>query len=198
MTKIIVFSGSHGVGKTSLVKRIAKEFVINHSDSKIKIFNEINSGFYKIGLALNGKGYDFDEVMFSQQKAFDLGYEIIKYYLTRSYDNRTILMDRSCIDTLIYSNYFINKNQQTAHYQEMLDKMYLQCAEIIDKVQHILVPPFNDFESLDERMNVQERDEIWKDFITYFTYVPKYSKMLTPQTTELRYKEIFPLLGIKH
>jgi nicotinamide riboside kinase len=192
MCKIIAFSGSHGVGKTSLVKKFAE-----HISADLKVFHEINTGLFKIGYALNGRAYDFDEVMFSQKQAFDLGYALIKYYLSKE-DDRIILSDRSCIDTMIYTQYFLQKNPQyISKYAPMMEEMMEKNLEISSKIEHILVPPFEDFDDVSERMSVEERDLIWQAVASYFSKnVGSYLK-LAGASTDLRYEEVCQFLSSK-
>jgi thymidylate kinase len=160
--KIISISGSHGVGKTSLINLIVDKFKVDNS--KIKFFKEINSGLFNIGFVLNGKAYDFDEVMFSQQKAFYLGYETLKYYLSRN-DDRLVITDRSCVDTFVYTDYFLKKNaDELPKYAGILLDMQAKSQEILRNAHHVFLPPFKDFEALEDRMSVSDRDIIWKNF----------------------------------
>ncbi|MCL2567069.1 MAG: AAA family ATPase [Alphaproteobacteria bacterium] len=167
MCKIISISGSHGVGKTSLINLIVDKFEVD--STKIKFFKEINSGLFNIGFALNGKAHDFDEVMFSQQKAFYLGYEILKYYLNRNNDNRLVITDRSCVDTFVYTDYFLKKHpNEMPKYADVLADMQSKSQEILQNVHHVFLPPFKDFEILEDRMSVSDRDLIWHNFQKYF------------------------------
>ena len=188
--KIISISGSHGVGKTSLINLIVNKF--DPYSEKFKFFKEINSGLFNIGFALNGKAHDFDEVMFSQEKAFYLGYETLKYYLNRTNDERVIITDRSCIDTYVYTDYFLKKHpEELVKYAELLEDMKIKSKEILSKVQHIFLPPFKDFEALEERMNLSDRDIIWKNFQECFLN-ERNDKfiILESNTTNERYHEI--------
>jgi thymidylate kinase len=160
--KIISISGSHGVGKTSLINLVQEKFDVN--SAKIKFFKEINTGLFNIGFALNGRAIDFDEVMFSQQKAFNLGYETLKYYLNRN-DDRLIITDRSCVDTFVYTDYFLKKNAaELPKYAGVLADMQTKSQEILQHVHHVFLPPFKDFEALEDRMSVSDRDIIWHNF----------------------------------
>ncbi len=185
MCKIISFSGSHGVGKTSLIGLLIRSFG-NNPDS-YKFFHEINSGLFNIGFNLNGVAYDFDEVVFSQNQAFLLGYNVAKYYLSRTKDSRLVISDRSCVDTYIYTNHFINKNPSIAHkYSDMILDMKHKSDEIMKEVHHILLPPFKDFNKADDRMSMEERDSIWSLFLEYAKSNKsfKYSVLMDPTTQE--------------
>ena len=195
MSYIVAFSGSHGVGKTSLVNKFDQALNSNHLNTPYKIFKEFNTGLYNMGFALNGKGYDFDEVMFSQEQAFNLGYNVIKYYLSRNNDDRVIFMDRTAVDTYLYTYYFAKKFHKSNTYQSLLADMKLKSLEVTKKIHHILVPPFEDFEAISDRMSVIERDEVWQEFLSFFNVDPtaKFS-LLKGKTTECRYKEIMDML----
>ncbi len=196
MSHIIAFSGSHGVGKTSLVNKFDDALSYNASfNTPYKIFKEFNTGLYNMGFALNGKGYDFDEVMFSQEQAFYLGYNVIKYYLSRENDDRLIFMDRTAVDTYLYTYYFAKKMNKSKQYQSLLQDMHVKSLEIAKKVRHILVPPFEDFEVISDRMSVNERDQVWQEFLLFFNneLTNKFS-ILQGKTTDFRYKEIIEML----
>lgn len=198
MCKIISISGSHGVGKTSLLKLIVKDS--NLSEEQVKFFNEFNTGFFNMGFAFNCDGHDFDEVIFSQSKAFDLGYETIKYYLTRKEDRRIIITDRSCLDTYVYTDYFLSKNQDKAgRYINLIEDMKAKSKEILEHVKHVFLPPFQDFENLEDRMSLSSRDEIWNSFKDKFL-INKHNNILVLQsdTTAERCKEITDLITLLH
>jgi hypothetical protein len=199
MSYIIAFSGSHGVGKTSLVNKFDDALGYNNLNSPHKIFKEFNTGLYNMGFALNGKGYDFDEVMFSQEQAFYLGYNVIKYYLSREDDDRLIFMDRTAVDTYIYTNYFAKKMHKSKNYQSLLQDMHVKSLEISKKVRHILVPPFEDFEVISDRMSIVERDQVWQDFLSFFNIeLNNKHSILQGKTTELRYREILEIIEQYH
>lgn len=202
MAFIVSFSGSHGVGKTSLVDSISKCLATSVKENQnYKIFKEINTGLFNIGLALNGNGFDFDEVMFSQKQAFDLGYNICKYYGTKDQDKRIIFTDRSCVDTYIYTKYFVSKlleNYDKSKYDSLLKEMAEKSADILKYVNTILIAPFNDFEVLQDRMSIQSRDEVWQEFLTYFDSITSTSSMVyktNKQTTAERCKEVVDILN---
>lgn len=195
MCKIISISGSHGVGKTSLLNLIVKN--PDFQEGRIKFFSEFNSGLFNMGFPLNGEAYDFDEVMFSQSKAFSLGYETIKYYLDRRYDKRLILTDRSCLDTYIYTDYFLKKHSEHMDkYSSLLKEMQEKSKEVLNEINHIILPPFKDFEILEDRMSLLDRDNIWNNFNTHFLN-PKNDKVivLSSNTTQERYEEIIDLIN---
>ncbi|MDR0484877.1 MAG: ATP-binding protein [Alphaproteobacteria bacterium] len=200
MCKIISISGSHGVGKTSLIDLIINNFS-EHSE-KIKFFKEFNSGLFAIGFALNGKAHDFDEVMFSQQKAFSLGYETLKYYLDRKSDKRLIITDRSCVDTYVYTDYFLKKHpEEFRKYSKLLEDMKTKSQEILREVNHVFLPPFKDFEVLEDRMSLNDRDIIWHNFQECFLS-EKDAKCVILETNStlerydeiLQHKEITPVI----
>jgi len=169
MSRIIAISGSHGVGKTTLVKSIKTTFNLENNTQNVKIFNEINTNLFNLGLALNGVSYDFDEIMFSQKKAFDLGLEIAQYYFHRNHDKRVILLDRSFIDTYIYTKYFLEQEEsQIQNYKKMLNEMEKKCLENLDKVYHILLLPLTTFDGINERMSISEQKLIWDEFVLFF------------------------------
>ena len=195
MCKIISISGSHGVGKTSLLNLISKDSDL--PPEKIKFFSEFNSGLFNMGFALNGKAHDFDEVMFSQLKAFTLGYETAKYYLGRNEDERLIITDRSCVDTYIYTDYFLKKHSEHMEkYSKLLKDMKEKSKEILSEMNHIFLPPFKDFEILEDRMSLSDRDNIWENFKEHFLS-PKHDKsvVLSSNTTQERYKEIIEMIN---
>jgi hypothetical protein len=196
MVKIIALSGSHGVGKTSLVNKIFNE--IQHQDSDnvaVKTFNEINTGLFNLGFCLNGKGIDFDEVMFSQKQAFDLGYNLFNYYLSRKNDNRIVFSDRSPVDTYIYSLYFLKQDQDNFNkYSSTIKEMEEKSFEIATKIETILVPPFEDFDQTAIRMNNKQQLDIWQIFKDYFSNNDNiHYKILKNQTTTSRFNEIMDL-----
>lgn len=194
MCKIISISGSHGVGKTSLLNLIVKDSDL--PSDRIKFFSEFNSGLFNMGFALNGKAHDFDEVMFSQSKAFDLGYETAKYYLDRINDTRLIITDRSCVDTYVYTDYFLRKHpEQMDKYSNLLNSMKEKSKELLREMNHIFLPPFKDFEILEDRMSLLDRDNIWESFNNHFL-TPKHEKsfVLSSNTTKDRYKEIIDMI----
>jgi deoxyadenosine/deoxycytidine kinase len=169
MSRIIAISGSHGVGKTTLVKSIKTTFNLENNTQNVKIFNEINTNLFNLGLALNGVSYDFDEIMFSQKKAFDLGLEIAQYYFHRNHDKRVILLDRSFIDTYLYTKYFLEQEEsQIQNYKKMLNEMEKKCLENLDKVYHILLLPLTTFDGINERMSISEQKLIWDEFVLFF------------------------------
>ena len=202
MAFIVSFSGSHGVGKTSLVDSISQFLSASFQENQdYKIFKEINTGLFNIGLALNGNGFDFDEVMFSQKQAFYLGYNILKYYGTKEADKRVIFTDRSCIDTYMYTKYFVAKlvdNQDKKKYDSLLKDMAEKSEDILKHIHTILIAPFNDFEVLQDRMSIQSRDEVWQEFLTYFDLMASKQCMFyktDTQTTEDRCKEVMDILN---
>ncbi len=197
MAIILSFSGSHGVGKTSLVNKISNEYALNFSNQDYKIFKEINTGLFNIGFSLNGNGFDFDEVIFSQKQAFDLGYNLINYYLNKKNDDRLIITDRSCIDTYLYTQYFISKSKDSSDYHSVLLDMHNKSIDIMSKIISILVPPFNDFEILTDRMSIEQRDEIWSSFVNYFNENQKTSLVYIAkgQSTDKRSTEVLDILS---
>lgn len=194
MYKIIAFSGSHGVGKTSLVNKICAN-INKTSQNQYKIFNEFNTGLYNMGFSLNGNGLDLDEVVFSQQQAFNLGYNTAKYYLNKHTDTRLIITDRSCIDTYLYTKYFVTKANQTSTYASLLQDMEAKSNQIANNIFTYLVPPFNDFDKTEVRMTIDERDDIWCLFKDYFAK-QNLCNTLTSNTTTERYKEFLSNLNI--
>ncbi|UQY80740.1 NadR/Ttd14, AAA domain conataining protein [Candidatus Hepatincola sp. Av] len=186
MCKFIAFSGSHGVGKTTLINKIAERL-----DSKIKIFNEINTGLARIGFPLNANGHDFHETMFAQKQAFDLSYNTILFYLSRQYEERIIVSDRSCLDTYIYTSYFLSKYpEHQEEYGSLLADMAEKSKEIVEKVTHVFLPPFYDFEETNMRMTIEDRNAIWQKFLEYLAEnsSPK-SLILEGANTTLRLEE---------
>lgn len=201
MAFIVSFSGSHGVGKTSLVNNISNHLPSFLKENKdYKILKELNTSLFNIGLSLNGNGFDFNEVMFSQKQAFDLGYNICKYYIEKDSDNRIIFTDRCCVDTYLYTKYFLSKKLDVVNeYSDMLKDMELKTAEIIKNITTILISPFQDFEVLDDRMSIQERDDVWLEFLNYFDSMSNkcvYYKT-NRQTTQERCLEVVSLLNPK-
>lgn len=163
MCQFIAFSGSHGVGKTTLINKIAERL-----DSKIKVFNEINTGLAHIGFPLNANGHDFHETMFAQKQAFYLSYHTICYYLSREFEERIVVSDRSCLDTYIYTSYFLNQYpEHKEEYAALLADMATKSKEIMDKVTHVFLPPFVDFEETNMRMSMEDRNTIWHMFLQY-------------------------------
>jgi thymidylate kinase len=198
MAIVLSFSGSHGVGKTSLVSKISSQYSTNFINNEdYKIFKEINTGLFNIGFSLNRNGFDFDEVIFSQKQAFDLGYNLINYYLNKKNDKRLIITDRSCIDTYLYTKYFVSKMKDVNLYKDVLLDMHNKSIEVMSKIINILVPPFNDFEILTDRMSIEQRDEIWESFTQYFSEYKKTSLVYTAkaQSTEARSIEVLDILS---
>ena len=198
MAIVLSFSGSHGVGKTSLVNKISSQYSANFINNEdYKIFKEINTGLFNIGFSLNGNGFDFDEVIFSQKQAFDLGYNLINYYLNKKNDERLIITDRSCIDTYLYTKYFVSKMKDISLYKELLLDMHNKSIEVMCKIINILVPPFSDFEILTDRMSIEQRDEIWESFTQYFSEYKKSSLVYTAQgqSTDKRSIEVLDILS---
>ncbi len=194
MCKIISISGSHGVGKTSLFNLIMEDSYL--LTEKIKYFKEFNGALFNMGFSLNGKGYDFDEVIFSQSKAFYLGYDTAKYYLAREQDDRLIITDRSCIDTYIYTDYFLSENSKyIKKYSDLLENMKNKSKEILQEVKHIFLPPFKDFEVLENRMSASDRDAVWDNFKNHFLNNENNNiTVLSSNTTVERHKEIINIM----
>lgn len=186
MCQFIAFSGSHGVGKTTLINKIAERL-----DSKIKIFNEINTGLAHIGFPLNANGHDFHETMFAQQQAFDLSYATICFYLARDFEERIVVSDRSCLDTYIYTSYFLEKYpEHQVRYAELLTDMANKSKEVVNKVTHVFLPPFTDFEETNMRMSMADRNAIWDRFLQYLKVnSPSNALVLNGATTTHRVEE---------
>lgn len=197
MHKIIAFSGSHGVGKTSLFTKIKD----SHEGEKLKFFKEFNTGLYNIGFSLNGNGYDFNEVMFSQNVAFHLAYETLNYYLNKENYPYKLVFDRTCVDTYLYTKFFLKRNSNWAEeFQHIERDLYKKSKEILkhENIYHMLCPPFKDFDDRD-RMNIEERDEIWFMFLEFFceNCPAKNYKVLEGATTAERYEEFNGFINTK-
>lgn len=165
MSKLIALSGSHGVGKTTLFAKLADK--VSDNDMDYKLFSEVNSGLFNLGFALNGEGNP-DDIFFSQQVAFDVGYAIIDYYSTKS-DNTIVILDRSCIDTYIYTKYFFDNSEIEVQnkYINMLNQMEIKCQSIVNYINNVIIYPFSQFNTKN-RMDYQSQSIIHQYFLDYF------------------------------
>ena len=171
MSKIYLLSGTHLSGKSSLMKQIDNLLNDNLlSKEDIKIFHEINYGLFKIGFLLNGKG-SIDELLFSQLQSLILYINIIKFYLKHDDIYKTIIIDRSFIDTIIYTRYFLkNIHNNYKLPQEFID-LEKEGLSLLNKLHHILIMPCNfSISKLSDkdRMNLKSRAEIHDIFTSTF------------------------------
>jgi thymidylate kinase len=133
--------------------------------------------------------------MFSQKCAFDLSYSLIKYYASRTTDQRIVVLDRYCIDTFIYSKYFFIKNNSHTQYQDLIEEMHKKSLEVMPEIStHYLLPPFADFDAKKERMDVEARDQVWQLMRDYFIEFSSNFHVLKANNTSERFKEIFNAL----
>ncbi len=194
MSKIFALSGSHGVGKTTLINKLT-DFYKNKND--VKIFYEFNTGLFNVGFALNGKGKDFDEILFSQKIAFDLYKKTIDYYFARS-DYDLVILDRSFIDTYIYSYYFAKFHNLSKKQKETLQAMFDETIKSSNKIQNILVPPFNSFADEVNRMSESSRNDIWQEFLQFFDTHFKHNYIsLKFDNSNDRFNEVISLINKK-
>jgi predicted ATPase len=111
---IKILAGSHGVGKTTQLQKIKTHF---EKSKKVIFIEEINTALANLGLAIDGKGKDFDFVMQTQLIALNLGIEVLSLLKERK---ENVYMDRCFLDTFVYTMYFFFKQKENSESSSLI------------------------------------------------------------------------------
>jgi len=168
MTILIAFSGTHGTGKSSTIKRLVEMYPDSISEDVFKVSRECQKllGYEKLSEAYEtpDRMMQFQELILSEKRKSDYSYLI-------SPPSSVVLTERSYLDIAAYTNEWVNRliKNYLMNANEQIELKYWyenyrrRCSEYMHLYSGLIVVhplTFTEFEHDPNRADFESRDNI--------------------------------------